>query len=279
MVKDVAEGASPFLDFANNLRRMTGEKGTIAQVCRDLGMNRQQFNKYLSGTTLPSPQSLQKLADYFGVDQRAMFYPGEGSHPLSGLEQFDSRAVKILLDTLAGSAKTHFREGCYVIYYPWLRGSSDIVRAIMVVFKVGNLTCFRRYTKLAIDRQVRDRSTHSRHEGIVIESAGRSFLLARNMQGAREISLQSFGSSTTVSNDIVSGLAVLFSAWQEPFATRVTIDYFGPSSALRSAMKLCGVVPGTAPNVSEAIRRSVLEPVSFPTAQLFPFQVFDRIRP
>lgn len=256
---------------------MTERKGAIAQVCRDLGMNRQQFNKYLSGTTFPSPQTLEKLSDYFGVDQRAMFSPSEGALP--GLEHLDHRVLKTLRDTLADSAKTQFREGCYLIYYPWLQSSTDILRAVMAVFKVGNLTCFRRYTKIAIDVQLHNRSAYSQHEGIIIESRGRCYLLAKNRHAAGEISLQSFGSSTTVDNDIISGLAVVFNPWQEPVAMRATIDYFGPLDAFRSAMKLRGVVPGATPNVSEIIRRSVLEPVSFSTAQLFPFQIFDRLRP
>lgn len=65
------------LDFAKNLRAMTEKKGSIAQVCRGLVMNRQQFNKYLSGTSFPGPQTLEKLAHYFGVDQHAMFDHGE----------------------------------------------------------------------------------------------------------------------------------------------------------------------------------------------------------
>ncbi len=273
----MTRGTSPFLDFANNLRRLTEKRGAIAQVCRDLGMNRQQFNKYLSGTTFPSPQTLEKLADYFGVDQRAMFSPAEGTLPELG--HLDRRALRILRDTLADSAKTQFREGCYLVYYPGLRGTTDIIRAVMAVFKIGNLTFFRRHTKFAAGRHSIGRSAYGQHEGIIVESGGCSYLLAKNRQGAGEISLQSFGSSTSVRNNIVSGLALVFNPWQEPVAMRVTVNYFGPLDAFKSAMKLRGVVPGTSPNISEIIRRSVLEPVSFPTAQLFPFQVFGRIRP
>jgi transcriptional regulator with XRE-family HTH domain len=279
IVECMAEGASPFLDFANNLRRLTEKKGAIAQVCRDLGMNRQQFNKYLSGTTLPSPQTLRKLADYFGVNQRAMFSPVEAPHQLPGLEQLDSRIAKALLGILSGSTHTQFREGCYMIYYPWLGSPKEIMRAVMVVFKVGEQTLFRRYTRLAAGDRVRVSGSFSRHEGIIIENMGRVFLLAKNMRGAGELSLQSFGSSTTVSNEIISGLALIFTPWQEPTATRVTIDYHGTRGAFRNAIRLCGVVPGSTPSISDIIKRSVLESVSFPTPQLFPFQIFDKAHP
>jgi transcriptional regulator with XRE-family HTH domain len=275
----MTNGTSPFLDFASNLRILTEKRGSIAQVCRDLGMNRQQFNKYLSGATLPSPQTLQKLADYFGVEQRAMFSPSDGPHPQSELLQLDSRVAAKLVDILAGSATTQFREGCYMIYYPWIRSSKEILRAVMVVFKVGELTCFRRYTRLAVEDQIRSRTSVGRHDGIIIEKLGRTFLLARNTRGAGELSLQSFGSASTVSNEIISGLALVFSPWQEPVASRVTIDYFGARDAFRHAIELCGVALGDSSNISDVIKRSVLEPVSFSTPHLFPFLVFDGIRP
>ncbi len=284
----MTETTSPYLDFANNLRALTARKSSIAQVCRDLGMNRQQFNKYLSGTTFPAPPTLQKISDYFGVDKRSMFEPRTNRQsivkwdeldPLSVLGQIDSQILGTLVSSLSSSAETQFREGCYVVYHPWLQVPTDIIRAVMVVFKVGNITCFRRYTKLKIKGQARVRSTHSRHEGIVIENSGRVFLLAKNSRGISEISLQSFGASTTVSNDMIAGLALVSTPWSEPLATRVTIDYYGPKSAFKSALKLCGLVPDGSADVSETIRKSVLDPINFHGAQLLPFEIFDILRP
>ncbi len=51
-----------------NLRLICGHYRSIADVCRKLGMNRQQFNKYLSGTTVPSQNSLRKMAEFFELD-------------------------------------------------------------------------------------------------------------------------------------------------------------------------------------------------------------------
>jgi transcriptional regulator with XRE-family HTH domain len=276
--------ASPYVDFAKNLRTMTEAKGSIAQVCRDLGMNRQQFNKYLSGTSLPAPATLEKIARYFGVDQRAMFDHPEGRwgkigveelRPLLMLGQIDGRILESLMQTLSGSVQTQLKEGCYIIYYPWIRAPTDLVRALMVVFKVGKISCFRRYTRFAMKGEPWARSARGEHEGIVVESNGRTFLLAKNIQGFGELSLQSFGASTTADFSIMSGLAMVFTPWAEPLATRVTIDYFGPRDSFRRALRLCGVVSGKTPGISETIKRSVLEPVSFPTAQLMPYQIFD----
>ena len=42
---------------------------SIAHVCRRIGINRQQFNKYLSGSVRPSRHNMRKICDFFGVTE------------------------------------------------------------------------------------------------------------------------------------------------------------------------------------------------------------------
>lgn len=42
---------------------------SIAHVCRRIGINRQQFNKYLSGGVRPSRHNMRKICDFFGVTE------------------------------------------------------------------------------------------------------------------------------------------------------------------------------------------------------------------
>jgi transcriptional regulator with XRE-family HTH domain len=153
------EETSPYLDFASNLRRLVATKTSIAQVCRDLGMNRQQFNKYLSGNTFPAPNTLRKIAEYFAVDQRVLFThpetnqkePGlDAEHLVLSRDQIDRRIWDGLLETLSTSAQTKIKEGCHLIYYPWFQDPASMLVAVMVVFRVGHITCFRRFTRFAM---------------------------------------------------------------------------------------------------------------------------------
>ena len=282
------ERPSPYTDFAQNLRSLTEKNGSIAQVCRDLGMNRQQFNKYLSGTSLPAPVSLRKIAEYFNVDQRAMFDNADSKSSRSDfddigafltLDQINPRIVDRMMRTLSGSVQTQFREGCYIVYYPSLLSPDSISRAALIVFKVGKLMCFRRYTRFAMKGRPVERSAKGQHEGVVIEHNGRTFMLAKNIRGNGELSLQSFGASVAADFSIMTGLAIVMTPWAEPMATRVTVDYFGPKDSFKRALKLCGEVCDTSTGISDTVKRSVLEPVNFPTPHLFPFQIFDNTRP
>lgn len=56
-------------NFSNNLRSLCADYGSIAQVCRDIGLNRQQFNRYLNGGGMPSAHNLRRIAQHFDVSE------------------------------------------------------------------------------------------------------------------------------------------------------------------------------------------------------------------
>ena len=75
----------PFTAFSKELREHCMRIGSIARVCKGTGINRQQFNKYLAGQTLPSARNMWKICDYLGVSvehlmvDQATAPPGENS--------------------------------------------------------------------------------------------------------------------------------------------------------------------------------------------------------
>ena len=61
--------------FAENLRILTSGQRSVSELCRELGVNRTQFNRYLSGQASPRPEVLNRICDYFGVDARVLLEP------------------------------------------------------------------------------------------------------------------------------------------------------------------------------------------------------------
>lgn len=66
--------------FTGALRMLCEKRGSVNAVCRELGINRQQFAKYLSGTNLPSAYVIQRLILYFAVDPNVFFLRGRRRH-------------------------------------------------------------------------------------------------------------------------------------------------------------------------------------------------------
>ena len=59
--------------FSDNLRSLCAEYKSIAEVCRKIGINRQQFNRYLNGSGMPSANNLRSIARHFGMPEAELF--------------------------------------------------------------------------------------------------------------------------------------------------------------------------------------------------------------
>ncbi len=51
-----------------NLKLACSHYRSISEVCRQLSINRAQFNKYLSGQSQPTAYNLKRIGDFFGVE-------------------------------------------------------------------------------------------------------------------------------------------------------------------------------------------------------------------
>ncbi|WP_207768790.1 helix-turn-helix domain-containing protein [Pelagivirga sediminicola] len=60
-------------DVSKNLRSICTETGSIAQVCRKIGINRQQFNPYVNSAGLPSAHNLRRIARYLDLPEADLF--------------------------------------------------------------------------------------------------------------------------------------------------------------------------------------------------------------
>src|SRR3546814_14905890 len=61
--------------FAEHLRLLCSYYESVSAVCRRLGMNWQQFNKYLAGHSMPSRHNLRRICAFFGVEEAEIMLP------------------------------------------------------------------------------------------------------------------------------------------------------------------------------------------------------------
>ncbi|MGH8465403.1 MAG: helix-turn-helix domain-containing protein, partial [Pseudomonas sp.] len=60
-----------------NLKLACSHYRSISEVCRQLSINRAQFNKYLSGQSQPTAFNLKRIGDFFGVEDYELGLPPE----------------------------------------------------------------------------------------------------------------------------------------------------------------------------------------------------------
>ncbi len=63
--------------LGDNLRQLSQQAASISALCRELGINRTQYNRYLAGESFPRPDVLHRICSYFGVDARILLEPVE----------------------------------------------------------------------------------------------------------------------------------------------------------------------------------------------------------
>lgn len=60
-----------------NLSTACSDHRSIAQICREIGINRSQFMRYINGTSTPSANNLRRICDFFNVTESQLHLPPE----------------------------------------------------------------------------------------------------------------------------------------------------------------------------------------------------------
>ncbi|MEM9576714.1 MAG: helix-turn-helix transcriptional regulator [Pseudomonadota bacterium] len=130
--------------FGANLRKLSESYASVSALARDLGINRTQFNRYLSGESFPRPDVLSKICEFFKVDARVLLEPveqiarGDGpvTHPF--LQEFMGSAPQLV-------AETEFPNGFYHFSRRSFMRNTEFVRGLVHVHRDGQSTFVRGY--------------------------------------------------------------------------------------------------------------------------------------
>ncbi len=69
--------------FGANLRQLANSYRSVSELCRQLGINRTQFNRYLSGESFPRPDVLDRMCRFFDIDARILLKPLDEIEPVA----------------------------------------------------------------------------------------------------------------------------------------------------------------------------------------------------
>ena len=269
---------SPHKNFADNLRALCTRHGSIAAVCRAIGMNRQQFNKYLSGSTLPNVATLEKICSFFHIESENLFRDPSGSaRPRSDavLVGLPLHGLGFAANAVAAMQPTTLRTGCYHLYSWWPRDETKCLREALFIQKKGSTTVFTRFTKYRAAGQRQNYYLSGRHDGVVLESEKARYLLSLNRKGCSDVSLVSIGAENALSQGFLSGLALAMAPSGTPQAVRATLQYRGGSDVLRRTIRDAGVLPLSDMSIPDEVRQSLTLPRPAPVAHLEAFSLLD----
>lgn len=108
-------------NFSRNLRSLCADYGSIAQVCRDIGLNRQQFNRYLNGGGMPSAHNLRRIAQHFNVSEEdleadAISFAAKRTRMQNPISRGPARLLSSIFENQAGPLRRYlgFYHGHFV---------------------------------------------------------------------------------------------------------------------------------------------------------------------
>lgn len=243
--------------FTQNLRLLCATKPSVSFICREVGLNRQQFDRYLSGASLPSAHNLRRICHYFGVREQDLFgetarlrevvdaqsRPGP-SHPLQGGLDPEAGELAILRNYV----------GLYFYYFltPSWAGQ---VQCGLLDLRIENGAARTRYLARVRDPDFQ-RLFRSRFEGCATYRGDRLFILEYSSRVKDSFGQTILYPAHRHDSNYLSGMTFGI-AWhprRSPFASKVILKRVREATPLRDAVEACGLYPPDSRSFDPIIR-------------------------
>lgn len=235
------------LDLGENLQLLCSFEHSVSDACRAMGINRQQFSKYLNGTSKPSARNLNKICNHFKVHPSELYLPHD---QFSQSEAIEQRRTRLTTDKAAGPV---YREafnghgkalkpylGYYLVYFYSFSWERLIICALTRIQNIDGQICTR-----TIERS-RDPASNalflSKYDGQAAFLGNRIFL-SEYQSSAKDAIVETVlfpkgRGQLTYLQGVTFGIS---SHKRNPYMARTVFQYLGDAIDLRAAMRAVGL--------------------------------------
>lgn len=247
----------------SNLRYLVNSFGSISDFCRAVAINRQQFNKYLNGRSLPSPRNLRRICDYTGISESDLFLPfvefvalhrkPRGKIEASQLFSFIETAQRASTDLM----KKY--EGLYFKYYYSL-SKPGLIRKSLLSISISERGAVTKCVEPAgKDLSRLGIASLCKYSGEALLVGDRLFLVEYEYLSNKEISNSIYFPTYMSKAVILPGIMLGVSAGSrhEPAASRVLLVRLGNEYTLKKAMRSCGLFNHGSEEIDDNIRNLI----------------------
>lgn len=259
-----------FINLSKNLRFASSSFSSVTEICRRSGVNRQQFNKYLSCKHRPSHRVLAKLSRFFSVEERDLFMkPDDFERFYEGVESditWDLRNSRefIQFGPLARSSVELLRPyfGVYYRYHNSPIYKEKVIRSVMCIYESNGLAQHVYVERFpARDGKFRNEYT-ARYHGLCVLLGDRIFLVdsERIQKNEMTSSILTPVHRNTVRflYGLIAGVAA--TSFRQPFATRMAIDFQARGKITKNLLKNATVLVPTDATIPAEVREYLAEP-------------------
>jgi len=236
-------------DFARNLKTLCSAHRSISEICRQTGINRQQFGRYLKGIYRPSRFNLRRICEFFGVHEADLLLPAAEFETYSSLYFMEikqgggagwlGRNFENLVAINDPSLRKYI--GWYHSYsysYGW---PGRVLRSLVRVYEYHGRILSKTIERLT-DPQ---RGAHYvwKYNGVVTTSANRIFIAEHDALQHDDFSLKILFQTHRSHISFLSGLVTGTSSRpdRQPTSARVVLKFLGKTIDTRAELKKCGM--------------------------------------
>ncbi|MCB6184439.1 helix-turn-helix transcriptional regulator [Leeia sp. TBRC 13508] len=233
--------------ITKNLKVLADSFDSLADFCRKLGINRQQFNKYLAGLHQPSQKILLKISRYFSMEPEDLFL-----EPQAFINFYEGKEYEIPIDLKDNPELTKFLSlaedssknldgilGTYFRYHNSSIYKGRILRSITHIYKKGKFiqhTTTERFPKL--DGSGKIGYTFSYH-GFCFLFGDRIFLVDFEGDQKNEMTFSILVPQHRKPLRFVYGTlsGIAATTFRQPFSTRMILEFVGKEKPAKSLLE------------------------------------------
>ncbi len=252
-------------NFSRNLRIACDQYSSVAEVCRSLEINRQQFNKYLSGQIHPSRHNLKRICEFFKINEKQFDLNAiefKACIAKTGKEATNTTGnpVEQVIDSLPNSIDELARyEGYYYSHFHALGYPGSVIRSLIHVYRSGE-----RFYTTSIEHLWNKEKKHTRHHrfkynGVVLYLADRIFITEYETLAKKTVCQTILFPNYRYALDTLSGITTGVGSLHShpPKSTRIEWQFLGREIDLREAINGCALYDSDSKAISLEIRERI----------------------
>lgn len=252
-------------NLKKNLRLLIGYSSSITDVCNDIKISRQQFTKYLSGKSLPRLRSLQKICDYFGLEDWELLLPHDEFRKLIAIRPIKTGQNKHsfsnnFMSELQNKSLSIRDMGSFLGYYYnhfIVKGKKSMIqRSLYHIYEVDGFVGTRCIERL---ENIDGSSRFTKYDGIAYYSGNRIYVSERERCFGQTIWHTILYTTGSYHGQFFSGLG-LGNTWdsvQDISCYRSIFQFLGQSVDLYKALKHCGLYYPDSSDIPIYIRENI----------------------
>ncbi len=247
------------------MRLVCDQYRSVAHVCRSLEMNRQQFNKYLSGKIYPSKHNLNRICHFFKLSEEQLNLGPEVFGEIvseSFRQQLDPAFSEIekVIDSLPPSVEALARyEGYYYSHFHALGFPGQLVRSLARIYRDKG-RFYTRGTEHLWNKEKSDSHRHRfKYRGVAFYLGDRIFITELETLTKSVISHTILFPSYRNDIDTLSGITtgVGSASAHMPKATRVEYQFLGKQVDIKAVLQGCGLFDLDSKMIDSDIRERI----------------------